>query len=69
MENTLHYESYLKKIIIDPENIEECDQGCYVLITVQSSNLRDLNYTDEKKSTFPYGITITPRFVQSGFSN
>ena len=69
MENTLHYESYLKKIIIDPENIEECDQGCYVLITVQSSNLRDLNYTDEKKSTFPYGITITPRIVQSGFSN
>ena len=53
MENTLRYESYLKKIIIDPENTEECDQGCYVLITVQSSNLRGLNYIDEKNSTIP----------------
>ena len=69
MENTLRYEAYLKKIIIDPENTEECDQGCYVLITVQSSNIRDLNYTDEKNSTIPYRITITPRIVQAGFSN
>ena len=69
MENTLRYEAYLKKIIIDPENTEHCDQGCYVLITVQSSNLRDLNYTDEKNSTIPKRITIIPRIVQSGFRN
>lgn len=69
MENTLRYEAYLKKIIIEPDNTDHCDQGCYVLITVQSSNLRDLNYTDEKNSTIPKRITIIPRIVQSGFRN
>ena len=65
MENSLRYEAYLKKIIIDPENTDNCDQGCYVLITVQSSNIRDLNYTDEKNSTIPSRITIIPRIIQS----
>ena len=69
MENSLRYEAYLKKIIIEPDNTDHCDQGCYVLITVQSSNLRDLNYTDERNTTIPYRITIIPRIVQSGFKN
>ena len=65
VENTLRYETYLKKIFISPDNTKECTKGCYVLITVQSSNVRDLNYTDEKNSTIPYSITITPRIIQS----
>ena len=69
MENTLRYETYLKKIIIQPENTIDCDQGCYVLITVQSSNLRDVNYTDEKDALIPYRMTITPRIIKSGFQN
>ena len=69
MENSLRYETYLKKIIIEPEQTENCDQGCYVLITVQSSNLKDLNYTDEKNSTIPTRITITPRIIQSNLDS
>jgi len=65
IENSLRYETYLKKIFISPDDTKECTQGCYVLITVQSSNVRDLNYTDEKNSTIPYRITITPRIIQS----
>ena len=64
-ENTLRYETYLKKILISPEDTKECTKGCYVLITVQSSNVRDVNYTDEKNSTIPYSFTITPRIIQS----
>ena len=64
-ENTLRYETYLKKILISPEDTKECTKGCYVLITVQSSNVRDINYIDEKNSTIPYSITITPRIIQS----
>ena len=64
IEESFHYDTYLKKIFISHENTKQCTQGCYVLITVQSSNARDVNYTDEKNSSIPYIITITPIIIQ-----
>ena len=68
IKDSLRYEPYLKKILILPEDTNKCDQGCYVLITVKSSNLRNTNYTDEKDINLPYRITIIPRIIQSGLA-
>ena len=61
---SLRYEPYLKKIFIMPDDTKNCDEGCYVLITVQSSNLRNTNYTDERDTNLPYRFTIIPRIIQ-----
>ena len=61
----MRYETYLKKIFISSNDTKQCTKGCYVLITIQSSNVRDVNYTDEKNTTIPYSITIIPRIIQS----
>jgi len=68
IKDSLRYEPYLKKILILPEDTNKCDLGCYALITVKSSNLRNTNYTDEKDINIPYRITITPRIIQSGLA-
>jgi hypothetical protein len=47
-----------------PDDTKNCDEGCYVLITVQSSNLRNTNYTDERDINLPYRFTIIPRIIQ-----
>ena len=62
--NSLRYESYLKKIIIEPKHTEHCNDGCYLLITVKGANLRELNYTNEKETSIPYRFTIIPRIIQ-----
>ena len=59
---SITYETYFKKIIINKENTQNCDKGCYLLITIQSSNLR--NKTESQNETYrlvPYRITINPR--------
>ena len=65
---SLRYEPYLKKILILPEDTNKCEEGCYVLITIKSSNLRNTNYTDEKDIDIPYRFTIIPRIIQSGLT-
>ena len=43
----MRYESYLKKIIIEPRHTEHCKDGCYLLITVKGANLREGFKQDE----------------------
>ena len=61
---SLRYETYLKKIIIQPSDTDQCEDGCYILITVQALNLKDLNYTNENETSIPYRFTIIPRIIQ-----
>ena len=59
-QESLHYETYLKKIYIQQEDTKDCDDGCYILITIENSVDRMI-YDDEEKNLIPYRITITPR--------
>ena len=61
---SLRYETYLKKVIILPSDTKDCDDGCYVLITVSKSNLGEKNETDEREANLPYRFTIIPRIIQ-----
>ena len=67
-DESLRYETYLKKILISTEDTKNCEKGCYVLITVQASNLKDTNYTDEKDVYLPHRFTIIPRIIQSSLT-
>jgi ssDNA-binding Zn-finger/Zn-ribbon topoisomerase 1 len=67
---SLTYEAYFKKININKEDTKNCDKGCYLLITIQSSNLR--NGTEKKNESFklvPYRITINPRIYPYEIEN
>ena len=63
-ENILFYETYFKKIHIEKTDTNICDDGCYVLITVQNADF-DENYT----RLTPYRITITPRIFPENYEN
>jgi hypothetical protein len=65
---SLRYETYLKKIIIEPKDTQYCENGCYLLITVHGANLREINITDEKETSIPYRFTIIPRIIQKDLS-
>ena len=62
---TLKYETYLKKIIIDPEDTKDCDNGCYLLISIENSYYRDIPAGQENIEFLPYRITITPRIANA----
>ena len=59
-EDSLKYDSYNKKIIIDKSDTEKCVQGCYVLISVENNIFFDENYIDDFT---PYRISLNPRIV------
>ena len=65
-DKTLSYETYLKKIEIKKEDTKDCDDGCYILITVESSVFEESSETDPKDYV-PYRITITPRILPDGY--
>ena len=58
---TLSYETYLKKIPIIEAHTQKCSDGCYILITVESSLYNETQPFNEKDEFTPYRITITPR--------
>ena len=60
-EGTLPYDTYLKKIYILQEYTKDCDNGCYVLITVENTVEREIKDDDERENLIPYRITLTPR--------
>ena len=64
-EESLPYITYLKKIDITSEKTKYCDNGCYILITVEIS-VYD-NETERNSTLVPYRITITPRINPTGF--
>ena len=58
---SLPYETYFKKILIRREHTEMCDDGCYILISIENSVEREMIEDDEKNNLAPFRITITPR--------
>ena len=66
-EESLKYETYLKKIIITPEDTQFCDNGCYLLISIVNSYYRKNNENDENIKYLPYRFTITPRITKAEY--
>ena len=62
---TLKYETYLKKIIINPEDTKDCDNGCYLLISIENSYYREIIGENNNYEYLPYRITITPRIARA----
>ena len=69
-EEGLPYKTYLKKLEIKEEHTKDCDEGCFVLITVESSLYQgeESEEEEEEEKLTPYRITITPRVFPSGVS-
>ena len=63
LEESLYYDTYLKKVMILETDTEHCDNGCYVLINIVSSNDIDPTIEGERNLTIPYRFTITPKIV------
>ena len=60
-EESLKYHTFGKEIIINENDTEECDMGCYVLITIKSN----LNYDSKMDNeTASFRISIIPRIIQ-----
>ena len=59
--DSFSYETYLKKIPITKGHTSKCEDGCYILITVESSLYNETREFNEKDEFTPYRITITPR--------
>ena len=67
-EDSLYYDIFLKTIYISKNDTQTCTNGCYVLITVESS-VQDESESEEKSKLIPYRITITPRIYPDGFED
>ena len=66
-DDSLRYESYLKKIIIDTDDTKDCENGCYVLIAIMNSFYRENSKFDEETAFLPYRISITPKIANSEY--
>ena len=62
-DESLPYETYLKKIVISSDDTKDCDDGCYILITVINSVYKECEKFYEKAEIIPYRITLTPRII------
>ena len=58
-QDSLNYNGYTKKISVNPKDTEECIEGCYLLMSVQISQIGE--YVDDSKF-YPFSILtrITP---------
>ena len=58
-EDSLPYDAYTKKLTVNPEKTEDCIEGCYLLISVQVSQIGE--YVEDDKF-YPFSILtrITP---------
>ena len=63
----LEYDPYLKIIDINLDDTDECDDGCYILLTVENSVPIDNPKKDEKKALTPLRISIIPRIILSDY--
>ena len=61
--DSLRYETYLKKIIINPDDTKNCDEGCYLLITLVNAYYKKYTESEENIAYLPYRVTITPRIA------
>ena len=68
--NTLPFKYYSKKIIIEKEDTNECDDGCYVLISIISNvEYKDEDEDDNKNKLTPFRISIIPRIMNQDTQN
>ena len=58
-EDSLEYNKYIKKLLVRPEDTQDCIEGCYLLLSIQVSQIGD--YVDDWKF-YPFSIVtkITP---------
>ena len=63
----LKYETYLKKIEVNYDDTKDCEEGCYILLTVENSVHIDNPENDEKKALTPFRISIIPRLIKSEY--
>ena len=63
----LKYETYLKKIEVNFDDTDDCDEGCYILLTVENSVHIDNPKNDEKKALTPFRVSIIPRIIKSEY--
>ena len=61
-DDSLKYRTYGKKIIISEKDTEYCEDGCYVLITIEG-NMDLPNEITEENS--PFRISINPRVIKA----
>ena len=61
----LEYQTYLKKLFVNYDDTKDCDDGCYLLLTVENSVDIENPDNDEKKALTPFRITIIPRLGSS----
>ena len=61
---SLSYDTYLKEIQLTKIDTRNCDDGCYLLITVENSVFDPSILIDGNSKLIPYRITITPRILQ-----
>ena len=55
IDNTLKYQSYLKKLIFTTEDTQDCNDECYLLLTVEKY---ETNSSDNNKRNFGFDILI-----------
>ena len=60
---SLKYQTYGKKIIINENDTNICTEGCYVLISIISNIKYKENYQDEN---IPFRISLNPRIIKKG---
>ena len=65
-DKTLSYEIYLKKIEIKKDDTRDCQDWCYILITVESSVFEESSEAD-RNDYVPYRITISPKILPDGY--
>ena len=58
-EDSLEYNRYIKKLLVRPEDTKDCIEGCYLLLSIQISQIGE--YADDSKF-YPFSILtrITP---------
>ena len=60
MENSLTYDTYKKKLIVTTEDTEDCDNGCYLLMTIQVNDIGDY-----VPNLYYYYLSITAKVIPS----
>ena len=66
IKNSLKYETYLKKLIIPEDKTSECDYGCYLLLSIKTSNIREDNFNNNHIiQNFSIMTRISPKNINN----
>ena len=59
--NALKFRAYGKKLLISEDDTKDCNEGCYVLITVKSNRYISTESVDDAQ--YPFRISLNPRII------